>query len=200
MAIGETHVWFLTIDWESWQRLRWVYMRTLTADGWLWQDQGDSLRSLWQDHGDYTCGLWQLMVGFDKARAIEGEVSGKITVTIRADSDNWQCTLTRPGRQHEKPLTRPWQLYVRTLTADNWLWQDHGDSMRSLRQDHSDYCDIRPSVLTRQCNCTSSLFQTIHSADLAYLITPCRAQTLLLSPREYLFSTPKWRGKVEILP
>ena len=145
-------------------------MQTLTADSGLWQHQDNSMRSFWQDHGDYPSRVWQLTVGSDTTTVIAWEASDK-----------------------------PAQLYVWILTVDNGLWHDQGDSMRSLWQDHSDYSDNRQRVLTRQCHCTSCLCQTIRNADLAYLITPFHAQTLLLSPWEHLVSTPRSRGKVEIL-
>jgi hypothetical protein len=58
--------------------------------------------------------------------------SDKIMVTIYADSDNWRWALTRPGLKYENPLTRSRQLYIWTLTADNGLSQDPGDSMWSF--------------------------------------------------------------------
>jgi hypothetical protein len=178
---------------------RWLYMWTLTTDGGLWHDQSDGMRKVLQDHSNCTCGLWQLTVGSDMTRVVGWEKSCKITATVRADSDNWQWALTRPGGQHEKPLTRSWQLYVQTLTADNELWQDEGDSMWSLWEHHGNYTDNWPWVLTSQCDCTSSLCQIVYSVDLAYIIIPCHVQTLLLSPWSYLVSTPRYKGKVEIL-
>jgi hypothetical protein len=72
--------------------------------------------------------------------------------------------------------------------------------MWSLWEHHGNYTDNWPWVLTSQCDCTSSLCQIIYSVDLAYIIIPCRVQTLLLSPWSYLVSTPRYKGKVEILP
>jgi len=164
---------------------------TLTADGGFWQDQGDSMRILRRDHGDYKCRLWQLTVGSDKTRAIALQASKKIAATICANSDNWRWALTSPGRSNVKPLTRSPRLYVWTLTADNGLWQEQGDSKWSLWQKHGNYSDNQLRVLTRQYDYTSSLCQRIPSADLAYLITPCCAQTLSLSAREYLVRTQK---------
>jgi len=175
-------------------------VRTQTADGGLWRGQGDSMRSLLQDHSDYMCRLCQLTVGCDQTTAIAWEASGKITPIIHADSDSQRWALTRLGRLCEKPLTRSGWLYVWILTADNGLWHDQGDRMQSLWQDHGDYSDNRPWVLTRQWDCTSSLYQTIQSGDLAYMITPCLAQTLSLSPHRHVVCTPKQRGKVKIPP
>jgi len=171
LAIGETVVHILIICRESWQRSQPVYVLTLTADSGLWQYQGDSMGSLWQDEGNYTCGLWQLMVGPDKTRITTWEASNKIMASICADSDNWQCALTRPGQWHEKPLTRSWWLYVQTLTAENGLLHVQGNSMWSLWQDHGHYTDNWPWVLTRQADCTTCLCQMIHSAALVFLIT-----------------------------
>jgi len=137
------------------------------------------------------CGLRQLTVGSDKPRVTASEDFDNIRGTICADYDSWQWVLTRLERKRKKPLTRSGWLYMWILTADNGLWQDHGDSMWSLRPAQGNNRDNRPWVLTRSCECTSSLFQSVNSADLAYLITPCRAQPISLSPREQLVSTPK---------
>jgi hypothetical protein len=92
-----------------------------------------------KNHGEYTCVPRQLTVCSDNISGIVWGASDKITGTIRADSHNWRWALTWPVRYHQKPLTRSWWLYVRSLTTDCGLWQDQGDNMRSLWQDHSDY-------------------------------------------------------------
>jgi len=147
---------------ELWQKGWQLYMWTLIADGGLWQDQGHGMGSRWYNYGDYICGLWQITLSSDKTRVMA-----------------WGST------------DKSRRLYLRTLTADNVLWTDKSGRMRTLSSGCGGNSDSWPWVLTRQCYCIRGHCQTIHCADLAYMITLWHPQTLLLSVQQCAVSTCK---------
>jgi len=83
------------------------YVQTLTADGALWVDQGNSMWRLWQDQGDNTCGFCQLTMGCGKTRATVCRASDKITVTtLTTNCEFWQgCAITHVASA-KQPIVR----------------------------------------------------------------------------------------------
>jgi len=66
---------------------------TLTTDGGISKDPGDSLKNVWQDHGECTSRLSLMTMDSDKPRETASGAFGKITATTaKTDREFWSAS------------------------------------------------------------------------------------------------------------
>jgi len=96
-----------------------LYMQTMTADGALWQYQGDTMRHHWEDYGNYIYSQWQLTGALYRHR--------RRVISLRSDLGGymyiiWQLMLGC-DKGGELECGGCDKIVVTTLTANCEIWQ-----------------------------------------------------------------------------